>query len=164
MKTSLKIFLLAVALVAMGGCSAQRRAERQVRRAVALCPELVQVKAHLIDTVVTAPAFADCATLPIGQVLSGGTVYAATDHGTFVVSVSDTDSSLRVGFVAAPQKVHFTDTVRYARVVVPEPAKQRSNSPWQGVALGLSGIGVGVVLGLYYLRDIMKNKPEKRKP
>lgn len=34
MKTSLKIFLLAVALIVMNGCSAQRRAERLVRRAV----------------------------------------------------------------------------------------------------------------------------------
>lgn len=65
MKTSLKIFLLAVALIVMNGCSAQRRAERLVRRAVALCPELVQVKAHPIDTVLTAPGFADMARVPL---------------------------------------------------------------------------------------------------
>ena len=65
MKTLLKTLLLCAALAVMSGCSAQRRAERHVRKAVALCPELVQAKAHPIDTALTVPAWADCTTLPL---------------------------------------------------------------------------------------------------
>ena len=130
MKTSLKIFLLPVVLVVMGGCSAQQRAERHVRKAVALCPELVQVKAHHIDTVLTAPGFADMARVPLPQVLAGDTIYTATQHGTVVVSLSDTDSSLRVGFVAAPQEVRYRDTLHYSQVAVSDPyALSRSSLP-----------------------------------
>ena len=162
MKTSLKILLLCVALVAMTACSAQRRAERRVRRAVALCPELVQTKAHPIDTVLTAPAFADCATVPLQTVLEGDTLYAATDHGTVVVSLRQSDSALRVGFVAAPQRVHYRDTVRYAQVVVGQPdAGTKKDGFASGLALWLCGIGLGGAATLWLLRNALKNKPQK---
>lgn len=156
MKTSLKIFLLAVALIVMNGCSAQRRAERLVRRAVALCPELVQVKAHPIDTVLTAPGFADMARVPLPRVLAGDTLYAATDHGTVVVSLSDTDSSLRVGFVAAPQKIRYKDQVEIPQVAIEPTPSARGKAFWSHFALVLLGLGTGVALCLWLLRYAIK--------
>lgn len=156
MKTSLKIFLLAAALIVMNGCSAQRRAERLVRRAVALCPELVQVKAHPIDTVLTAPGFADMARVPLPRVLAGDTLYAATDHGTVVVSLSDTDSSLRVGFVAAPQKIRYKDQVEIAQVAIEPTPQARGKAFWSHFALVLLGLVTGAALCLWLLRYVIK--------
>lgn len=150
MKPLLKILLLCVALVAMTACSAQKRAERHIRKAVAECPELVQVKAHPIDTLLTVPAFADCATLPLAAVLQYDTLYAATDHGTVVVSLRQSDSALRVGFVAAPREVRWRDTVYYSQVVLPEaepapPAKRGGGVAW--VLLGVVvAFGTGMAL------------------
>ena len=158
MKTSLKIFLLAVALIVMNGCSAQRRAERLVRRAVALCPELVQVKAHPIDTVLTAPGFADMARVPLPQVLAGDTLYAATDHGTVVVSLSDTDSSLRVGFVAAPQKIRYKNQVEIPQVVIEPTPQARGKAFWSHFALVLLGTGIGAGLIIYLFRNTPTQK------
>lgn len=158
MKTSLKIFLLAAALIVMNGCSAQRRAERLVRRAVALCPELVQVKAHPIDTVLTAPGFADMARVPLPRVLAGDTLYAATDHGTVVVSLSDTDSSLRVGFVAAPQKIRYKDQVEIAQVAIEPTPQARGKAFWSHFALVLLGTGIGAGLIIYLFRNTPTQK------
>lgn len=158
MKTSLKIFLLAVALIVMNGCSAQRRAERLVRRAVALCPELVQVKAHPIDTVLTAPGFADMARVPLPQVLAGDTLYAATDHGTVVVSLRQSDSALRVGFVAAPQKIRYKDQVEIAQVAIEPTPQARGKAFWSHFALVLLGTGIGAGLIIYLFRNTPTQK------
>ena len=154
MKKSLKIAFLAVALVLMTGCSAQRRAERMVRRAVNLCPELVQMKAHPIDTVLTAPAFADMVALHVAKVMSGDTLYAATDHGTVVVSLRQADSVLRVGFIASPQEIHYRDTLRYQQVVVNTTEAKRT-AFWSHVALWLVGIGLGMSLCFFLFRTLL---------
>jgi hypothetical protein len=146
MKTSLKIFLLAVALAVMPACSAQKRAERHLRKAVALCPELVQVKAHPIDTVLTAPGYADCALFPMSEVLKKTTIYAPTDHGTVIVKLLPDDSTLRVGFVAAPIPVHYQDTISYAQVVAPEGIEKYSGgNAWIWIGCILLGIVIGFV-------------------
>ena len=148
MKTSLKIFLLAAALIVMSGCSAQRRAERHMRKAVSLCPELVQLKAHPIDTVLTVVSWADCTDVAMGDLTAGETHYTATPHGTIVVSLRKADSTLRVGFIAAPQRIRYHDTIRYSQVTLtdapeaePEPARV-----WRGVGLVLLGIVAGFVI------------------
>lgn len=156
MRTLLKTLLLCAALAVTSGCSAQKRAERYMRKAVALCPELVQLKAHPIDTVLTAPGFADMARVPVPQVLAGDTLYAATDHGTVVVSLSDTDSSLRVGFVAAPQKIRFKDQVEIAQVAIEPTPQARGKAFWSHFALVLLGLGTGVALCLWLLRYVIK--------
>lgn len=144
MKTSLKIFLLAAAIVMMSGCSAQKRAERHMRKAVALCPELVQLKAHTIDTTLTAPGFADCAVVPLPN--AGETIYTSTDHGTVMVSRHNTDSALRVAFVAAPQKVRYTDSFSYSQVAMPDNEPRQSESVWKWVFCITVGVLIGMVL------------------
>lgn len=145
MKTSLKIFLLAAVLIVMTGCSAQKRAERHIRKAVSLCPELVQLKARPIDTVLTAPGYADCAIVPLTDVLEGYTVYSPTDHGTVIVKLRPADSTLRVGFVAAPIPVHYQDTISYAQVVAPEAIDKAKGSAWMVIGCILLGIVIGIV-------------------
>ena len=152
MKHLLSIIILAVVLT---GCSAQKRAERHVRRAVALCPELVQMTARPIDTVLTAPGFADMAVVPFSKVLAGDTVYAATNHGTVVVSLRQSDSALRVGFVAAPQKIHFTDTFRYAQIVSKDPSEQQKRGFWRGFAWCFLGICLGIAPCVWFIRKII---------
>ena len=144
MKTSLKIYLLFVALIVMSGCSAQKRAERHMRRAVALCPEMVQVKAHTIDTVLTAPGYADCAIVTLADVLKGYTVYSPTDHGTVIVKLRPADSTLRVGFVAAPIPVRYQDTINYSQVIFPDTKeKDGKGSAWIWMGCILLGIVIG---------------------
>lgn len=160
MKTSLKIAVLFVALFAMTACSAQRRAQRLVRRAVALCPELVQMKAHTIDTVLTAPGWADVVSIPVYDVAVGDTIYAATDHGTVVVSLCQPEGALRVGFVAAPQKILFQDTVQIPQVVTPAPVEKTASGRgfWKGLAIMLIGILLGAWVIVYLFRSPSPNK------
>ena len=151
MKTALKTAILIVALATMTACSAQRRAEKHMRKAVALCPTLVQTKARSIDAVLTAPGFADVAVLPLSDLMRGDTLYAATDHGTVVVSQCRSDSTLRAGFVAAPREIHYQDTVHYAQVVVeatrPKP-KDTAGRHLGWVVLGMCA-GMGICLYLF---------------
>ena len=128
-----------------------------MRRAVNLCPELVQLKAHTIDTVLTAPAFTDMAVVPLAQVLTADTIYAATDHGTVVVSLRQSDSALRVGFVAAPQQVHYRDTLLYRQVAMPESSAYRKGRFWTGLSLWICGIGFGLALCMWLLRYALKD-------
>lgn len=148
MKTSLKIFLLAAALSVMTACSAQRRAERHMRKAVALCPELVQLKAHPIDTVLTVGPWADCTVVGMGDLTAGETHYTSTPHGTIVVSIRKADSTLRVGFIAAPQRIRYRDTIRYSQVTLSEApeAEPEPTRVWRGVGLVLLGIVAGFVI------------------
>ena len=148
MKHFLYIIVIAVTLT---GCSAQKRAERHMRKAVALCPELVQMTAHPIDTVLTAPGFADACGVPLDKVLKGDTLYAATDHGTVVVSLSQSDSSLRVGFVAAPRKIRYQDSVKLPQVVVTAKQEEKGHF-WQDFFLWLSGIVLGAALYVWVIK------------
>lgn len=151
MKTSLKILFFAGALVVMSGCSAQKRAQRHIRKAVELCPALVQTKAHPIDTVLSVPGFADITTIGLPEVLKGDTVYAATNHGTFVVSVNQSDSSLRVGFVAAPREVRLQDTVHYAEVSLANPYLGESLHDGGEFLVGILCFVGGIAVALYLL-------------
>lgn len=146
MKTSLKIFLLVAALGVMTACSAQKRAERHVRKAVELCPGLVQAKAHPIDTVLTVGPWADCTVVPMGDLAESETLYTATPHGTIVVSLRKADSTLRLGFIAAPQRIRYQDTVSLSQVVVPIDADADATSVWRGAGLVLLGIVAGFVI------------------
>lgn len=147
----------------MPACSAQKRAEKHLRKAVALCPELVQMKAHTIDTVLTVEPWADCTAVSLARVLDGDTLYAATPHGTVVVSLRQSDSALRVGFVAAPLKLHYRDTLNYAQVTGPyfpvaTSARGRfwRNAGWW-ILGGLAGLGLGMWICLNLLRNAIKN-------
>ena len=159
MKTSLKIIIALVLSLALASCSAQRRAERMVRRAVNLCPELVQRQAKPISIDITAPGWVDHAKVPFSGLRRGDTVYAATPHGTFAVSLSQSDSSLSVGFVAAPTQIHYRDTIRYSQVnITGESPEVRRSRNWTSFLLWVAGVGLGAVLVLVFFRFPVKNK------
>ena len=153
MKTTLKILLFAAVLAVMTACSAQKRAERHLRKAVALCPELVQMTAHPIDTALAVPTFTDVATLPLDAILRHDTLYAATDHGTVVVSLRQSDSALRVGFVAAPRTIRYRDTLRYAQLVVnpKQPVQAKDKTGWIEFLIGFACFVGGIAVALYLL-------------
>ena len=163
MKTAAKFLLMAVLVAGITSCSAEKRAARRVRRAVAECPELVQVKAHPIAGTVTAPGFADVATLPLAAVLQHDTLYAATQHGTVVVSLRQSDSALRVGFVAAPRDLHYADTLYSSQVVLnTEPKAQAKGGGVAWVLLAVvSAFGAGLALCFHLLRNALKYKRQK---
>lgn len=145
MKTLLKISLLAVALTVLTGCSAQRRAERHVRKAVELCPELAQVKSHLVDTALTVPSWSDCTVMRMPSM--GETLYAPTRHGTFIVKARNADSLL-LGFVAAPQELHYRDTISFTEVSLPatETGQTDDGGVWKWIFCFFFGITVGFVI------------------
>lgn len=67
-----------------------------------------------------------------------------------MVSVSNTDSSLRIGFVAAPQRVRHRDTIHYSQVTLPsQPAKEVKRPLWDTLSTWLFGILVGIGICLY---------------
>lgn len=146
MKTCLKTALFIGLLAVMTACSAQKRAERHLRRAVALCPELVQMTAHPIDTVLTVPGWYDCTLIPMREMEQGATVYSATDHGTVVVKMRN-DSTIRVAFIAAPQKLHYRDTLHFSQITLPkaEAEPKSGGSVWRGIGLVLLGCVVGII-------------------
>lgn len=121
MKTSLKIILITLVLAVMTGCSMQRRAERHIRRAVELCPELAQKKAHAIDTMISVSGYTDIVIVPVPEVLASDALSIETDNGTFTLEFHGADSTLEIGFTADPTEIHYRDTIQYSQVVVPEP-------------------------------------------
>ena len=119
------IALLALCL-AMAGCSAQRRAERHLRRAVELCPELAQMTARPIDTVFTLASPPDSCLLPIAPLIGGHTITINGQNGTFTAH-ADT-SAIAVAYRPDTLSYRYTDTVWLPQVVVTEtapPAKRK---------------------------------------
>lgn len=119
--------LATVALcLAMAGCSAQRRAERHLRRAVELCPEWVQPQARPIDTVFTLASPPDSCLLPIAPLMNGHTVTVSGQNGTFTAH-ADT-SAIAVAYRPDTLSYRYTDTVWLPQVAVTEtetPAKRK---------------------------------------
>ena len=129
-------------------------AERKIRRAVELCPQLEIKRAHLIDTFLVAPAFTDHAEVHIGALLTCDTVVARTDHGQVVLVLDKNDGILHVDYAADEQTIHYNDTISYSQVVMPD-TKQKG-SFWSGLLLWIIGIGFGMSLALWLLRNTLK--------
>lgn len=151
MKTSIKIIILAVALAALPACSAQKRAQRHIRRAVELCPELVQLKAHPIDTFLSVPGYTDITRVPMVRIFEEDSVAVKTEHGTIILSTNPSDSTLSVAFQADHQEVHYTDTIRYADVTTIKTKTRRGGS-WIEIAVWLFGVIVGIDLAFCMVR------------
>ena len=117
MRRTLAIVVLCLALA---GCSAQRRAERKVRRAVELCPELVQLKAHPIDTVFTLAALPDSCRVPIVALRQDAPLAIRVAHGTFTAHADTAEIS--IAYFPDTLSYRYTDTVWLPQVVVAEPA------------------------------------------
>ena len=117
---------IVVLCLAMAGCSAQKRAEKHLRRAVELCPELAQMTARPIDTVLTLASPPDSCLLPIAPLIGGHTLTIDGQNGTFTAH-ADT-SAIAIAYRPDTILYRYTDTVWLPQVVVAEtetPAKRK---------------------------------------
>lgn len=146
------LFLLLMSLV-MCACNANRRAQRQIRRITERCPELLTVQAHAFDTLLTVVPVADSAAMPLRSLLEGQAVTVTTKQGTFTATA--TDDSLTITYEAQPEPIHFTDTLRYAQVIITEepPKKKPPNAVW--FLLGM--VLVLVVIVAFVMATIIKH-------
>lgn len=138
--------LRAIAIVAlclaMAGCSAQRRAQRKVRRAVELCPELVQMKAHHIDTVLTLASLPDGCRLPIAALHQADTLTIRASHGTFTAHADTAEIS--VAYFPDTLSYRYADTVWLPQVVVEPQAKHPERHHWKLLAGFVLGVGFSI--------------------
>ena len=138
---------IVVLCLAMAGCSAQKRAEKHLRRAVELCPELTQMTARPIDTVFTLASPPDSCLLPIAPLIGGHTITINGQNGTFTAH-ADT-SAIAISYRPDTILYRYTDTVWLPQVTVTEtapPAKRQG--AWRTACLA----AFGVVLGFALLR------------
>ena len=134
MKRLLKIFVLAMTLVVTASCSAQYRAQRHMRRAIELCPELAQIRTHSIDTLLVVPGYQDIARVPMEN--------------------DQADSTITVGYTADPTEIHYQDTISYTEVIV--PPDQDDKAFWKKILTWILGVGAGMALTLWLLRYATK--------
>ncbi len=161
MKTSIKILFLAVIMAAISACSAQKRAERHIRRAVELCPEMVQLTAYPIDTFLSVPGYTEQVLVPLTAVMDKGETFVeATEHGTFTVNFIREDSTLCIDYVSDSQQIYFNDTLKYQSVVInPKPPEK---GWFDGLGERLAEWITFLIIGMsaaFYL--IFKNKKKR---
>ena len=121
MKRLLTISLLLILM----GCSTTRRAERRIQRIAEHHPELVTLEAHPIDTLLALPSVDDSAVFSIVPLLMGDTITIPTAKGSFKIGrEGKRQDSLAVSYHAEQAPIHFTDTIRFAQVVIHD--EQRS--------------------------------------
>ncbi|MBR3711113.1 MAG: hypothetical protein IKM99_09170 [Bacteroidales bacterium] len=159
MKTSIKTFIIVFAMAMLPACSVQKRADRHIRRAVELCPDLVQMKAHPIDTFLSVPGYTDIARVPIDKVFEDDAIFVGTEHGMITLSMDKTDSTLTVAFSAAPSEIRYRDTVNYSQVVLAKEQKQAKEWSFKNwLATLVCGLCIGAAFILWLLREKQENK------
>lgn len=158
-ETVKKLFRIAVVLsviLVCVSCSAQRRAQRHIHRAIELCPELVQKEVRLIDTTLTAPSFSDRADVPFGAVLAYDSVAVRTEHGRVMIALDKKGGVLRVEYSGDEQQIRYQDTISYSQVVVQEK-KSDGSGFWSAFSAWIVGAAIGLSLALWMLRNAFKN-------
>ena len=122
MKRLLTISLLLILM----GCSTTRRAERRIQRIAEHHPELVTLEAHPIDTLLALPSVDDSAVFSIVPLLMGDTITIPTAKGSFKIGRDGKrQDNLAVSYHAEQVPIRFTDTIRFAQVVIHD--EQRSD-------------------------------------
>lgn len=147
--------------VAMASCSSQKRAQRHIRRAVELCPELAQLTARPIDVFLGVPVFTDSAIVPLMDILDGDTLTVKTDHGTITLSANSADSTLSASFTSDESEIHYQDTVQYRQIDFSKseqkPSTTQSTGVGRDILLWIIGVGFGMVL-VVWIRSEIKNR------
>ena len=154
---SLSLMLL---LTLLSGCSASRR----VQRIVTKHPELLEVQAHAIDTLISVPVITDSIRVPIAVLLTADTVTIPAEHGTFTLSVQVTPThkdlspqpDLAITYQTDTTSIHYTDTIHYAQVVIEQPPPT-SGRRWLYLTISI------LVIALFlYLFFTIKPKHRRR--
>ena len=115
-----RIAFLALAIMfACCSCNSQRRAARRIQRITERHPELVAVQPHAIDTLIVLPEVQDSAAFPIVPLLMGDTINIPTAKGSFTIRMPEKRlDSIAVSYHAEQSPIRFTDTIRYAQVII----------------------------------------------
>lgn len=153
MRTMLQSITLLFALLILSSCSAARRVQRIAEQH----PELVAVQAHPIDTLISVPSFTDSILVPFSVLMTDDTVIIPTEHGIFTLSVQPMPSqedkaplpSLAITYQSDTTTIHYTDTIRYAQVVIngePPPTAGRRR-----LHLTIALIGIAIFLIIFFL-------------
>ena len=112
-------FLALAILFACCSCNSQRRAVRRIQRIAGQHPELVTLEAHPIDTLLALPSVDDSAAFSIVPLLMGDTITIPTAKGSFTIRMPEKrPDSIAVSYHAEQASIRFTDTIRYAQVVI----------------------------------------------
>ena len=136
-------------LTLLSACSASRR----VQRIVAKHPELLEVQAHTIDTLISVPVITDSIRVPIAVLLTVDTVTIPAEHGTFTLSVQVMPAhedqapqpDLAITYQTDTTSIHYTDTIHYSQVVIQEPPPAK-NRRWLYLTIALAGMAVFLIL------------------
>lgn len=151
-----KLLLIIAVAVVMNGCCSQKRAERRVLRLAEQYPELVQMKAHPIDTFLGVPVFSDTAKLRL-PVHVGDTFVESTPHGTFTAFIDDDDTTkLQVIFESNPTELHYQDTIHYSQVVV-SPEAEAGGRGWRALLWFFLGVATIIAAFFVMVKLDMKN-------
>ena len=138
---------IVVLCLAMAGCSAQKRAEKHLRRAVELCPELAQMTARPIDTVLTLASPPDSCLLPIAPLIGGHTITVSGQNGTFTAHADSV--TIAVAYRPDTLSYRYTDTVWLPQVAIAEtapPAKRKTHwGAWAFLAVVAAALLRGII-------------------
>ena len=118
-------FTLAI-LFACCSCNSQRCAARRIQRITENHPELVAEQAHTIDTLLVLLPVRDSAAFSIVPLLMADTITIPTVKGSFTIRMPEKRlDSITVSYHAEQDTIHFTDTIRYAQVVIVDEQQQK---------------------------------------
>ena len=123
-----RIAFLALAIMfACCSCNSQRRATRRIQRIAENHPELVAEQAHTIDTLIVLPEVQDSAAFSVVPLLMGDTITIPTDKGSFTIRMPEKRlDSIAVSYHAEQSPIRFTDTIRFAQVVIDDEHQQNA--------------------------------------
>lgn len=128
----LAFFTLAI-MFACCSCNSQRRAARRIARIAERHPELVTLEAHPIDTLLALPSVADSAVFSIVPLLMGDTINIPTAKGSFTIRMPEKRlDSIAVSYHAEQSPIRFTDTIRYAQVVIDDEQRSEGRHSREG--------------------------------
>ena len=117
-------------LFACCSCNSQRHAARRIGRITERNPELVAPQAHPIDTLLALPSVADSAIFSIVPLLMGDTINIPTAKGPFTIRMPEKRlDSIAVSYRAEQAPIRFTDTIRFAQVVIHDEQRSEGRHP-----------------------------------
>ena len=155
-----RIAFLALAIMfACCSCNSQRRAARRIQRITERHPELVAVQPHAIDTLIVLPEVQDSAAFPIVPLLMGDTITIPTVKGSFTIRMPEKRlDSIAVSYHAEQAPIRFTDTIRYAQVVIDDEHQQNAEQDRRnsGRLIGIAIIAATITTLVLLIRKMTR--------
>lgn len=155
-----RIAFLALAIMfACCSCNSQRRAARRIQRITERHPELVAVQPHAIDTLIVLPEVQDSAAFSVVPLLMGDTINIPTAKGSFTIRMPEKRlDSIAVSYHAEQSPIRFTDTIRYAQVVIHDEHQQNAEQDRRnsGRLIGIAIIAATITTLVLLIRKMTR--------